>query len=477
MGEALKLMAIDLGASGGRAILGSFDGNRLELEELSKFPNGPENINGHMYWDVLGLFREIKAALLKAAAQGHSLASIGIDTWGVDYGLLDPNGQLISNPYHYRDRRTDHLLPELFEIIPKKEIYEATGIQFMQINTLVQLYAEVKYRPWVLDNVKALLFTPDLLNYFLTGQMRNERTIASTSQFLNPRTGAWVSDFLEKLGVNPSLLQEIIEPGEILGHTLPHVTHECGLSEGLLVVAVGSHDTASAVAATPLDNCQTSAFLSSGTWSLLGMELREPLINDVSLEANFTNESGVGNTIRFLKNISGLWLIQQCRKSWQVQGLDLSYDEIGKAAAQAEPFKFRVNPDDPKFLNPEDMVEAVLDYCRETNQPLPENYAEMARGIYESLAFSYKSTIETLETLTGENIATINMVGGGIQAELLCQLTADITGKRVVTGPVEATAMGNMLAQLMARGEIHDLQEGREIIRRSVKLKEYTPAG
>ncbi len=476
MGESLHLMAIDLGASSGRAILGSFDGEHIVLREVHKFANGPEYVNGHMYWDILQLLREIKCGIRSAASEGYVLSSIGIDTWGVDYGLLDSNGQLLSNPYHYRDRRTDELMPELWERISQESIYQATGIQFMQLNTLYQLYADVKYRPWVLGSTKKLLFTPDLLNYFLTGECCSERTIASTSQLLDPRTGAWVFDFLDTLGIDSGILQEVAEPAQALGTILPQVAHECGVGTDLKVMLVGSHDTASAVAATPFEPGETSAFLSSGTWSLLGMELGGPMITTASMDANFTNECGVANTIRFLKNISGLWLLQQCRHSWQLLGLNLSYGEIERAAASAKPFQFQVNPDDPRFLNPDDMPEAIRQYCLDTGQNPPDSPGQIARGIYESLAFSYKKTVEVLEELTGEGISTVNMVGGGIQAELLCQLTADITKRRVVTGPVEATAMGNILTQLIALGEIADLEQGRELVRRSVKMTEFLPA-
>lgn len=473
--RTLQLLAFDLGASSGRAILGRYDGERLSLEEVHKFPNGGDSVNGHLYWNVLRLFHEIKVGLKKAQDATGKLDSLGIDTWGVDYGLLDKNDELLSNPYHYRDSRTNGLLEKIVEIVPQEEIYGVTGIQFMPFNTLVQLYADVLYRPWILEGARALLFMPDLLNFFLTGKKGNEYTIASTSQFLEAKSGQWAISLLERLGIKSSLLGEIVFPGTVLGSVLPQVADECGLTGEVTVVAVGSHDTASAVAATPMEDTDRSAYLSSGTWSLLGMELDTPMITDRSLAANFTNEGGVGGKIRFLKNISGLWLIQQCRKSWQRQGMNLSFDDIALKAAKAEPMKFRLDPDDPVFLSPPDMPTAILEYCAATGQAKPENIGEMARGIYESLAFSYRDTLETLEEVTGKRIETVNVVGGGTQAQLLCQLTADITGRRVVAGPVEATAMGNLLVQLMAKGEIKNLDEARELVKRSVELVEYVP--
>ena len=476
MGAALRLLAVDLGASGGRAILGTFDGEKLVLQPLHKFANGPQRVRGHMYWDILRLWAEIKVSLQKAARAGIELDALGIDTWGVDYGLLDKNGQLLSNPYHYRDKRTDDVMPKVWEQVTREEIYRLTGIQFMQFNTLFQLYADLQYRPWTLEQAETLLFIPDLLNYFLTGQNANEKTIASTSQVLNATSGTWARDLLQRLGINDTILQDIAEPGQALGTVLPEVAEECGLKRDLMVMVVGSHDTASAVAATPLEAGKTAAFLSSGTWSLLGMEIADPIITPDSLAANFTNEAGVQDTIRFLKNISGLWLLQECRRIWQLEGQDLSYDEIATQAKQARSFLFRVDPDDPRFLGPTNMVEEIEAFCRETGQPIPTGPGEMARGIYESLAFSYRENLAVLERLTGQSIDTINMVGGGIQAELLCQITADITGRRVVTGPVEATAMGNMLVQLIGLGELDNLEQGRELIRRSVSIREYLPA-
>lgn len=472
----LNLLALDLGASNGRAILGKYNGKTLNFEVLHKFKNGGIRVNGSDYWDILHLFQEIKNGLNKAVIEtSDNIDSIGIDTWGVDYGLLDRRGDLLTNPYHYRDNRTNGLREDVFDNISKEKVYNETGIQFIWFNTLYQLFADTKFRPWILDNAETLLFTPDLLNYFLTGQKYNEYTIASTSQMFNPEHEDWSDPIFEKLNFPQDIVQEIIYPGEKVGNLLEEVKKECNIKQDIPVIAVGSHDTESAIAATPLTDRKRNVYISSGTWSLLGMELNSPFINEASLRENYTNECGVGKKIAFLKNLCGLWLIQECKRIWEKQGKNLSYDEIDEAAREAEANKFIIDPNDQRFQNPEDMPEAIREYCRETNQPQPENYGQMARGIYESLALSYKSAIETLQDLLDRNIDTINMVGGGIRAEILCQFTADITERRVVTGPVEATAMGNMLAQLMAAGEIKDLKEGRELIKNSVDLNEYIP--
>lgn len=475
MAPKLNLLAFDLGASNGRAIVGQYDGERLNLIEVHKFPNGSQNVHGHIYWNILDLFAQIKTGLVKAcAAVDGKIDCMAIDTWGVDYGLLDANDSLLANPYHYRDKRTDGLLDEIFAKISAEEIYANTGIQFMQINTLVQLYAERRWRPWVLDNARSMLFIPDLLNFFLTGQKYNEYTISSTSQLLNPTTFAWVERIFKVLDVPIDLMQPLVFPGAVIGTLTDQIKAETGISYDIPVIAIGSHDTASAVAAVPLTASETSIYISSGTWSLLGMELEKPVINEHSRRENFTNEGGVGKTVRFLKNISGLWLIQECRRIWQRDGLALTWDQISQAAEQA-PLKALIDPDDPRFLNPDNMPEAIVAYCRETGQAVPDTYGEIARCVYESLAASYQKTITKLEEMIGRKIETIHMVGGGIQAEILCQFTANATKRKVITGPIEATAMGNMLGQLMAKGEINSLEEGRGLIRSSVVVKTYLP--
>lgn len=475
-GESINLLAFDLGASNGRAILGKYNGKKLNIEVIHKFKNEKVRVNGSDYWDILKLFQEIKYGLIKAANKtSDNINSLGIDTWGVDYGLLDKNNDLLTNPYHYRDDRTEGLMEEVCNHISRKKIYKQTGIEFIWFNTLFQLYADKKYRPWVLNNARTLLFTPDLLNFFLTGRKLNEFTMASTSQFFNPVEKEWAVSLFEKLGLPQNILQDIIYPGKKVGKLLESIKKDCNIKNDIPVIAVGSHDTESAITATPMEDRDRSVYISSGTWSLLGMELDSPFINEDSRRENFTNECGVGKKIAFLKNLCGLWLIQQCKTTWEKQGKSLSYDEIETAARKADGGKFIIDPNDKRFKNPDNMPEVIRQYCQETNQPCPQNFGEMARGIYESLALSYRANIENLEDLLNKDIDTINMVGGGINAEILCQYTADITARRVVAGPVEATAMGNMIAQLMAAGEVTNLKEGREIIKNSVELKEYFP--
>jgi rhamnulokinase len=468
-----NFLAVDLGASHGRVILGKFDGKKLKLELIHDFKNRGVNLNGSLYWDVLKLFSEIKIGL-KKAAESFNLNSIGIDTWGVDYALLDRRGELLSNPYHYRDQRTDNIMAEVYNKIPKAEIYQKTGNQFLQLNTLFQLYADKLRRPWLLENAADLLFMPDLINYFLTGKKYNEHSIASTSQLFNPRTNSWEEDIFKSLDLNINLMQKIIYPGTKIGDLLNNIKSELNIKLKLPVVAVGSHDTASAVAAAPI-LAKNSAYISSGTWSLLGMELEKPIINQQGLNNNFTNEIGLESKIRFLKNLTGLWLIQESKRIWNRDNQDLTYSEITEAAEKAESYLFKIDPDHHDFLNPENMLEAVKNYCRKTNQYVPSTLSEIARGIYESLAFKYAEEINKLEEITNQKIDYINIVGGGSRAELVCQFTADLSQKVVIAGPVEAAAAGNILAQMMAAGEIKDLKEGRELIKNSFELKKYYP--
>lgn len=471
-----NVLAIDLGASSGTAVLGQYDGSKLHFQDVHKFENGGEQVRGEYFWDILKLYHEIKVAVHKAVQMtGNNLLSLGIDTWGVDYGLLDQSDRLLANPYCYRDSRTEGLMEEICEKVGKEEVYRLTGIQFIWFNTLYQLYADKKYRPWLLENAKSLLFIPDLLNFFLTGNKFNEHTMASTSQMLVAGEDEWAASLCDKLGLPADILQDIIYPGNIVGQLSPSVKEECRLDSDLDVVAVASHDTASAIAAAPIEDSEDTAYLSSGTWSLMGMELDEPFIADASMQRNFTNEAGLGRKITFLKNLCGLWLIQECRRGWRKEGLDLSYDQIDKAAWEAESGKFRIDPNAPDFKNPPDMPAAIRAYCRNSGQPEPENYGEMARGIYESLAESYKQTIRELEEATGKEISALNIVGGGTRVDILNQFTADAIGKTVTCGPAEATAIGNILAQLIAAGRIEGLQEGRELIRKTVELKHYQP--
>lgn len=469
-----NFLAVDLGASHGRVVLAKYNGKKLKLDLIHDFSNSGININGSLFWDVLKQFTEIKKGVKKAVEQEYNLKSMGVDTWGVDYALLDQKGDLLSNPYHYRDHRTDNIMREVYKEIPKEDIYQKTGNQFLQLNTIFQLYAEKLKRPWIIENAVDLLFMPDLMNYFLTGEKYNEHTIASTSQLFNPRTNNWEEDLFNKLSLNVNMMQKIIYPGNKIGSLLKNIKNELNIKNKLPVIAVGSHDTASAVAAAPI-SAENSVYISSGTWSLLGLELDKAIINSKSLENNFTNEIGLENKIRFLKNLTGLWLIQECKKIWNRNNSNLNYSAIEKKAETAEPFLFRIDPDHHDFLNPENMVEAVKNYCKKTDQYIPDSIGEIARGIYESLAFKYAEEINKLEKITSKKIDYVNIVGGGSKAKLVCQYTADLSKKIVISGPVEATAAGNVLAQLMAAGEIKNLNEGRELIKNSFELKRYYP--
>lgn len=475
MTRELRLLAFDLGSSGGRAVVGCYDGSKLVLEVVHRFANGPIRLHGSHYWDVLRLYEEVQTGLARAVSQSGDLSSLGFSTWGVDYALLDEAGKLLSQVYSYRDDRTEGLYDLVFQKIPKKALYEQTGIMFIRFNTLVQLYADLIHQPWLLAAAKAMLMMPDLFAYFLTGRMTSEVTIASTTQMFSPRTFSWIPEIPACLGISEDILQPIIRPGEVVGTVLPEITEACGCPASLPVIAVGGHDTASAIAATPMEDPDTCAFVSAGTWSLLGMELDDPITSEASLRANFTNEVGVGGKIAFHKIIAGMWLIQKCRKEWEREGRFLSYPEINDAATSAEPFRFFFDPDDPRLMNPPVMTQAIAVCLHERGIAAPESHAELARGIYESLALNYRYEIEAMEQITGKRVKTINIVGGGSRSSLLCQLTADVTGRPVVAGPDEATSMGNILSQLAAKGEVRTLTEGRDVVRRSTNLAVYHP--
>ena len=450
-------LAVDLGASSGRTIVGSLDNGKLRLRELNRFWNGPTEIGGTLYWDFVHIFRHIKEGIaLAKKAYGDKLLSMGIDSWGVDFGLFDVNGNMLRNPIHYRDARTSGMLDKVFERVPKKEVFAQTGIQFMELNTLYQLMSLSQRDAFQYRAASRMLFVPDLLNYWLTGEMAANRTFASTSQFYNPVTGDWAYDMLEKLGIRTDLFADLVDSGTVLGDV-----------EGLPVVNVGSHDTASAFAAVPVDGQEHCAFLSSGTWSLLGTELQEPIINDAALAANFTNEVGVCDTIRFLKNLSGLWIIQELRREWNEQDFDYSWSAMEQMGRQAKPFAYYIDPGDDVFLAPGNMAKRIQDYCVATGQGCPETHAEILRAAYEGLALLYADVYESLEDLSGQSLPTLRIVGGGCQNQLLNQLAANATGRKVITGPIEATAIGNLLMQMLAMGDIQSLHEGRAIVRDS----------
>jgi rhamnulokinase len=468
-------LAVDIGASSGRVMAAAFDGTKIELKEVHRFPNGATEVDGAYHWDIHELFGAIREGLRKAAGKyGDAIVSIGVDTWGVDYGLLDADGNLMGLPFAYRDPRTNGMEEEAWKRVPRDEIYNTTGIQFMFFNTLNQLMAEVVADRAELKNAKSLLFTPDLINYWLCGVATNEYTIASTSQLLDVRSRTWATGMLEALGIPTAPLCDIAMPGTCLGKVLPAIERDTGLT-GVNVVAVGSHDTASAVAAVPAET-SAHAYLSSGTWSLMGVESPEPVVSDKSYDYGFTNEGGIGGVIRLLKNITGLWLVQECRRNWTVDGEAPSFADLEKEAMAATPFQSFIDPDDASFAEPCDMPEQIRAYCAKTGQPVPQTRGEIVRTAIESLAFRYKTVFTMLEDLTGGKLDVLHIVGGGCQDRMLNQLTANALDRPVITGPVEATATGNVLVQLMAADEIDSLEKGRAIVRASFDQVAYEPS-
>lgn len=474
MRETCDYLALDLGAASGRAVVGRFDGEKLGLSALHRFPNGPVRVFDSLYWDVLRLFDQVKQALgTYSRRSGGHLDGIGLDTWGVDFALLGRDDSLIENPHHYRDPRTEGMLEVAFQRLPREEIFQYTGVQFMEINTLYQLLAMKLGQDPALDQAHALLMMPDLLNFWLTGVKVCEFTDATTSQFYDPRQRDWARPLLKRLGLPTHILLEVVEPGTVLGPLCPQIAEETGLG-GVSVVAPACHDTGSAVAAVPARG-RGFAYISSGTWSLMGVEVSEPVINEDSLAFNFTNEGGVGGTFRLLKNITGLWLVQECRRTWAQAGEELSHAQITGLASQAPAFKSLLDPDGHEFLRPGDMPSRIREFCKRTGQPTPESKGEILRCALESLALKYRWVLEKLEIMLGERLQTIHVVGGGSQNQLLGQLTADATERPVIAGPAEATAVGNILMQALARGRISSLSEGREVVRRSCDVAIYEP--
>ncbi|QOV89960.1 rhamnulokinase [Humisphaera borealis] len=474
-----NFVAFDLGAESGRALLGRLDGGRLTLEEKHRFPNPNGRINGHLHWNLLQQWEELKTGLRKSSADVHGghiqIHGIGVDTWGVDYGLIAPDGDILSNPFHYRDARTDGAMEKAYKIVSKDDIFAATGIQFMQFNTLFQLFSMLDSKKALLSAAKTMLFMPDLLNYLFTGVAKAEFSIASTSQMLDPTTGQWALPLLEKLGIPTHILPPIVPSGTILGQLRADVATECGVP-AMPVIAPACHDTASAVAAVPVEGTSDDwCYISSGTWSLMGVEIAKPLINEKVKQYNYTNEGGVGGTIRFLKNIMGLWLVQECRRHWLREGYEHSYSELTQMAARTRGFGAVIDPDHKPFGSPGEMPLKIEQYCRETGQRPPQTRSETVRCCLESLALTYRRTVEGLEDILGRKINTIHIVGGGCQNELLNQMTADATGRKVVAGPIEATAIGNILVQAMATGDIKSLAEAREVVRNSFDVKVFEP--
>ena len=476
--SAANFIAVDLGASGGRVLLGRFDGARFELEELHRFYNGPVAVLGNLHWDVLGLWNEILTGLRRYAS-GYAgeadapLFGIGVDTWGVDFALLDASGGMLGNPYHYRDRRTDGVMEQVFERVGKSSLYERTGLQFMQINTLYQLYSMRLQNDPRLDCAETLLMMPDLFHYWLTGRKVGEYTIASTSQLLDARRRSWDVGTLEALSL-PNIFPDLVQPGTVVGPLLKEVADEVGFLTEVSVIATGSHDTASAVAAIP-DLDENSVFISSGTWSLMGVELSEPVLSKSARALDVTNEGGVGGTVRLLKNVAGLWLLQESRRQWQREGRDYGWDELLELATHAAPFRSFVDPGAETFLNPSDMPAAIRTACRRTGQPEPDGVGATVRCCLESLALKYRSVLDGMETLLERRLGTLYIVGGGSQNGLLNQFTADACRREVVAGPVEATALGNLLVQAVATGHIQDLAAGRRAVAASVTRQRFHP--
>ena len=475
MAEMKKYIAVDLGAESGRVMLGVVSDDKIVLEETHRFSNGPIEENGSLKWDFNKLLSEIKAGISKAIKVARkNVAGIGVDSWGVDFGLLDADGNLIENPYHYRDSRTNGIMEKAFELLSKREVYENTGLQFMQLNSVYQLLALRLANSGALAKTKNMVFIADLVSYFLCGKIFAEYSLASTSQFMDMRTGDWSKEVLDRLSLPIGIMPKVVKPGTIVGQLTREVQKELGCGP-VSVIAIGSHDTASAIAGVPAAGESSWAYLSSGTWSLMGVEIPSAIINGKTFEYEFTNEGGVENTIRLLKNIMGLWLMQECRRQWQKEGTDLSYDELTEMAEKAEPFAGFLNVDDSAFLAPGDMPKRINEYLARTGQKTTQDKGQMNRMIMESLAIKYTHVINAIEDVTGNTIEILHIVGGGIKNELLCQFTANATGKKVIAGPIEATASGNILMQARAAGQIKTLDQAREIVRNSFDLKEYQP--
>lgn len=467
-----KYLAIDLGASSGRGIVGSYDGERLTLRENCRFENRPVQVVDRLYWDILRIFHEIKQSVARAFSDGDAPVSMGIDTWGVDYALLDRQGHMLSSPVHYRDARHAAAESYALERLPFERIYGVTGIQSLGFNTLYQLCAEQREDAERLESAERLLFIPDLLNYFLTGRMATEYTIASTGALLDARRRALSDELLAAFDIPKTLFSPLVQPGNRLGGLLPQLREELG--GDVRVVNVAAHDTASAVIAVPC-TAGDMLYISSGTWSLMGTELREPIINADSRGANFTNEGGAEGTVRFLKNIMGLWILQESRRQWAREGRELSFAELERMACAAPAHVSFIDPDAPEFGTPGNMPRRVADYCRRTGQPVPQSVGETVRCIYESLALKYRAVAEGVMRLSGARPSAVNIVGGGSKDGLLDQMTANACGMPVIAGPGEATAIGNLIVQAISDGELRDVGEGRELICRSFEPQHFEP--
>ncbi len=474
MAEMGNYIAVDLGAESGRVMLGTIADGVLGLSEAHRFANGPVEQNGTLRWDFDRLLSEIKTGIGLAVKQAEGpVHGIAVDSWGVDFGLIGADGELLEAPYHYRDSRTNGMMDLAFELIPKRQVYKNTGIQFMQLNSIYQLLAMRLSRSEALGRAKRLIFMADLFSYFLSGWAFGEYTLASTSQLMDMTTGKWSETLLKGLDLPIDIMPKIVAPGTVVGKLTEDVAEEIGCQQ-VSVIAIGSHDTASAVLGVPAAGGNW-AYLSSGTWSLMGVELPKAIVNDKTFEYEFTNEGGVQNTIRLLKNIMGLWLVQECKRQWERDGQDLSYAQLTEMASGAKPFFGRVDCDCPEFLAPGDMPTRINKHLSDTGQTPTDDKGQMVRLILESLAMKYRTTLAAIEDITGQSIDILHVVGGGIQNELLCQFAANAIGKKVIAGPIEATASGNILMQAVATGQIKDIDEARAVVRQSFDLKTYEP--
>lgn len=467
-----SFLAFDLGAASGRAVLGHLDADRLRVREIYRFPNGMLPVRGHLHWDIYRIFAEIGKGM-EICAEDVRIDSLAIDTWGVDFGLMTKDGTILGLPFAYRDPHTHGAMEEFFNRIPRKRIYDLTGIQFLHLNSLFQLYALKREKPFLLEEASDLLFMPDLFHYLLTGEKKTEFTIATTSQLYNPRKRDWESEIFEALEVSPSIMQDIIQPGSLVGKLEKNIGCRLGW-EGVPVIAAATHDTGSAVAAVPADGSDW-AFISSGTWSLMGIEIREPVIDNSTLRLNFTNEGGVGGTFRLLKNITGLWLIQKCLDVWGTEK-EIRIDRLLLLAREAKTFPFFIDPDWAGFRNPADMPDAIRRYCSRTGQRSPRSQAEYIRGICESLALKYRCVLDEIRQIRKDPIKRVHIIGGGVKNRLLCQFTANATGLPVFAGPAEAAAIGNIMIQAISKECVPSLEKMREVIRRSCEVMTYEPS-
>ncbi|HEY1685380.1 MAG TPA: rhamnulokinase family protein [Tepidisphaeraceae bacterium] len=468
-----QFIAFDLGAESGRAILATLRKNRLTLQEKHRFANPTGRVNGHLHWNILAQWEELKKGLSLAAANQKQIHGIGVDTWGVDFGLLDKSGNLLGNPFHYRDSRNDGVMERALKKVSRQKIYQTTGLQFLPFNTLFQLLATQRDQPEILDVADKLLFMPDLFNFFFTGIPANEYSIASTSQMLDVKKRQWAGGMLNKVSLPRQLMQKIIPSGTVLGDLQKSVASECNVAK-IPVIAPACHDTASAVVAVPAED-ENFCYISSGTWSLMGVELKKPILTDDALTLNYTNEGGANNTIRFLKNIMGLWLVQECRRQFLADGHNFTYAQLTQMAARSAPLRSLVDPNDVAFLAPGNMPERIQSFCRRTRQPVPSTPGELVRCALESLAIAYRDTMLGLEKILGRKISAIHIVGGGSQNELLNQFTAAACNRPVIGGPIEATAIGNALAQAVAIGAIASWSDARKIVRQSFPVKYFHP--